>query len=313
MLPALVETEKQASLWKHTMEVLYEDDPENESYWRSRQFWPKFLQDLNYDHAYLLDKFKTIAGDCNFRYFILMQYIDKENFTSNYYSEQTSYKDRLQDIKLTWKRALRTKVKAFITWEYPTIRDEQDHEETHFCMIIADPRSKSAISIDSRGTTFVNSFSLKWRDNFLQLKAIFKDMHWIDAITSDLQGLNVNDSFCQTWSLLLTVRVLQGRVVTADSFSLKMNGYSELINFWRELCCLSEVREALYYEVYCETHGAGDRTYDRYFSTLEALVTGSFSTYYPCADKVSYFQSGYTFIEDFLRALTPEIMNAVLQ
>ena len=68
----------------------------------------------------------------------------------------------------------------------------------------------------------------------------------------------------------------------------------------------------IYYEVYRRTHKEdGALMYNRYFTTLEALVNASHSQYYPHG--VLYKDTGYVFIEDFVLSVDETILHRILQ
>jgi hypothetical protein len=137
---------------------------------------------------------------------------------------------------------------------------------------------------------------------------------------------------------------------TIDSLKTAPIGFTPIISFWKQIITIPEVREALYYEIYRQTHKMnGERLYDRYFSTLEQMVctgrecynvpliciknknnkkrkidnnttqnTQQNSTIQPSQIHIyehdkTYFESGFTFIEDFLDCLNSNILGMVLE
>lgn len=98
--------------------------------------------------------------------------------------------------------------------------------------------------------------------------------------------------------------------LSVDTTTL-MTGFGAILAFWRRLIDVEAFKEAIYYELYRCTHLAdGSHQYNRYFSTLEALVTGSNSVYY--AHGVPYKHTGYTFLEGFIDALTEDTLQRIL-
>lgn len=90
-----------------------------------------------------------------------------------------------------------------------------------------------------------------------------------------------------------------------------MHGFGAIRAFWRQLIAVETFKEAVYYELYRHTHlPDGAHVYNRYFTTLEALVHCSNSAYYPHG--VPYKRTGYTFLEEFLDALDEESLQRIL-
>ena len=109
------------------------------------------------------------------------------------------------------------------------------------------------------------------------------------------------------------VRYLTFSLPVSTMNDYKMDGFKYIIDFWKEMVKINHIREGIYYEIYCRTHDKnGSRTYDRYFSTLEYLVTTSCSNvYYP--HNVSYEKTGFTFIEEFIECLSSEKFSKILK
>lgn len=299
----------------------FQRDFEQEPYWSSNRFWPQFIENSSFDHAYLVDAFKTIVGDCEYRVAILRHFLKIKSVIFNEYSPNFKDSDRIVSVRKCWAKAKEKKLTAFITWEYPPILDEYGNQESHCVVFIADPLAKKVISIDSRGTKFVLTMGKSWENSLQSIKDVFKDCEtWIDAVTSDLQNLNPNDHFCQTWSLILTIVIVNNddyREINSLSTTLThhlpqvMVGFAEIVLFWKNIIQIERFKEALYYEIYRKTHRAdGSKQYNRYFTTLESLVTTSNDIYYPFA--VSYKDTGYEFIEGFLDVLDESTMKKIL-
>jgi hypothetical protein len=101
---------------------------------------------------------------------------------------------------------------------------------------------------------------------------------------------------------------------TDDDDTVPVLGYDGLIAFWTALVLVPQVREALFSEIYFKTHAmAGERFYERYFSTVEALVCRGERSYYAHPDEVSYAEAGHTFLEDFLGALNADALREIVR
>lgn len=231
--------------------------------------------------------------------------------------------------------------------------EESHTAESHYTMLMFDPATKVVLSFDSRGTDWAPSYHPSWLDSYKKLKETFCGYQWVDMIEKDTQIGRVNDNFCQSWSLMCCIQYnrwlreaekeregrdgipasllmsmhtnsnnkenspyLRGHfqlLFTRSKFFDDMN-YSHLIDFWRTVVQLTYVKETLFGEIYFKTHEeCGARYYDRYFSTVEALVTMDSKRYYAHPDECRYIDSGWTFIEDFLQALTVKTLEDIMR
>lgn len=364
---------------------------EQEPYWRGNSFWKAFLADDTFDHAYFVDAFKTICGDCEIRNTILRHFLRLTTMLYNRYKPSDTDQQKLANIAACIKTANYKQRKAYITWEYPSIEDERGYQESHCIIFIYNPIDLEVTVVDSRGPKFAKSYCEQWRQSYVQLRRLFANCTWIDAINDDLQAQNQDDHFCQTWSIILTIAIegdkylptsnnragheLQqsstsnahkrprmdnvpsdhsitttisaltecdydgddlvsvGSVIdltkndtndddscdhpyfyipTPPAFAANlMSGFAAILLFWRHLIGVPQFKQMLYYELYRNTHQAdGTLIYSRYFTTLEAMVTGSNSVYYPHG--VAYKSTGFTFIEDFVDALGVETLQRIL-
>ena len=206
---------------------------------------------------------------------------------------------------------------AFVTFKYPPLFDKCGDCLSHYILLIADPVQKTLMHIDSRGKRYVRSVSDVWARCLDCLISIFKDCKWHTIVKQDLQAKRLNDNFCQTWSLIIGINLakggMQSKLPVSTMNDYKMDGFKYIIDFWKEMVKINHIREGIYYEIYCRTHDKnGSRTYDRYFSTLEYLVTTSCSNvYYP--HNVSYEKTGFTFIEEFIERLSSEKFSKILK
>lgn len=328
----------------------------DEPYWITNRFWKQFISNESFDHAYFVDVFKTIVGDCAFRNKILTHFLDSPNgkpVLSNLYEPGESEEERLQNIRQCIVQANQRYCKAYITWEYPPIVDSDGNEESHCVMYIYDPDKRTVTSIDSRGVAFAQNFCTQWAGSQAKIRNVFKKCTWVDAVLSDMQVKNEDDHFCQTWSLILTIAIETAECSASNKQCLDdstasdttmesmtdlsawrsecdcddqlyfapvdntfdatpiMKGFLSIIQFWRELVSMEDFRQALYYEVYRHTHlPDGEHRYNRYFTTLEALVNRSNEVYYP--HNVHYKDTGYTFIEDFVFDLDEATLRIIL-
>eukprot|EP01038_Epipyxis_sp_PR26KG_P012246 gene12246-16418_t len=231
------------------------------------------------------------------------------------------------DVNKKWKLAQSKRCIAYITWIYPPNANEHHdiitnnieyHEETHYAMIIANPNNLTVEYVDSRGLvegpptrlSHQNKhdkndefFSVEWKSVFKALKKVFVKCRWINLFNYDIQAMSQNDDFCQTWSLLLTVNHMHGNniwnIMTADPLDI-------IISFFKECISITDIKEAVYYEIYRKTHRLnGDVLYHHYFTQLEHLVTKSLREY-ECIHNYKYpYLNGhnYSFIEDFLDSI----------
>jgi hypothetical protein len=329
--------------------LTFERDWEEEPYWFVNRFWKKFIADSSFDHAYFLDIFKVIVGDCSFRKKILRNALNQRGpLIFNSYTSEDSEKVRYGNIAKCVANAKRLQQKAYLTWEYPPITDAKGHMESHCVMYIFDPMENKVISVDSRGTRFARAFSKQWDKAYKLMRNLFSDCQWIDAVSNDMQILNWNDHFCQTWSLILTIAIENSQHAEKDngkrmddsamsdtstesitdpnnflyfgpaaqelSFDVEsiMTGFGSIIQFWKDLVSDDSFKQAIYYEIYRHTHTTdGEHIYDRYFTTLEALVNCSNSVYYP--HNVHYKFTRYTFIEDFVFELNEATLRRILE
>jgi len=327
--------------------LTFERDWEEEPYWCSNRFWKRFIADESFDHAYFTDVFKVIVGDCTFRKKILKRALNLRGYPIfNTYKCGDSDKVRYGNILKCIANAKRTQQKAYLTWEYPPITDEYGHDESHCVMYIYNPMENKVISVDSRGVRFASGYNAEWKKAETMIRNLFSDCYWVDAVANDMQILNGNDHFCQTWSLILTIAIetqenAESERSDLDDSSLSdttaesmtevtsylyfeqpknhpsfdvegiMTGFSSIIKFWRDLVQHDDIKQAIYYELYRRTHTIdGAHKYDRYFTTLEALVNCSNSVYYP--HNVHYKYTGYTFIEDFTYELDEAKLRKIL-
>ena len=194
--------------------------------------------------------------------------------------------------------------------------------------------------IDSRGLHYARRMHPAWSRCQEVLEGIFQGCKWVNLVREDLQAKRSDDHFCQTWSLLIGIlfmqqqqqlqreQVLRGnngsnneRKATIDNaipaaptipwLHFRRDGFSHILWFLRQILLVEEIADSIYYEIYRSTHSCdGSRRYDRYFSTLEMLVTGSRDEYYPHG--LTYNQTGYTFIEEFIHCLDSEILENIL-
>jgi hypothetical protein len=339
----------------------FSSDIEQDPYWPSNSFWKTFLSNEAFDHAYFVDVFKTVCGDCQLRNSILRHFLGGHRTIYNRYQPGDDEERRLTTIRQCIKLANCKQRSAYVTWEYPSITDERGYQESHCIMLIYDPVELEITAVDSRGPQFARNYCVTWGQSYSKLRKLFSHCTWIDVVPEDLQLRNIEDHFCQTWSLLLTIEIERSRnrlhlpagdattcsadesdsesrlsdtetthetctvdddaiSVGSDYFEVPeppidaapiMRGYTAIIAFWRQIVAAAAFREAIYYELYRYTHlPDGKQLYNRYFTTLEALVTRSNTEYYPHG--VEYTHTGYTFIEDFLDALTEETLQRIL-
>ena len=321
----------------------YERNWEEDPYWHSNKFWKKFLSNSIFDHAYFVDIFKVFIGDCEFRNNVLQHFLGGKKLLYNIYAPDETENQRFKAITTCIKTANRKKQKAYLTWEYPPIIDDEDEQESHIVMYIYDPVKLEVVSVDSRGKRFARNYCTIWTKSFMRMKELFKKCIWIDAVEEDLQISNKNDHFCQTWSLLLVISIETLRSEKSitnktntdeynsettsetlsekdDLYSLPLQfnpqsltaGYTEIIQFWRQIVRIPKFREHIYYETYRQTHSITGKTrYNRYFSTLEALVNCSNTVYYP--SQVQYKDTGYTFIEEFVDIIDETTLEMILE
>ena len=111
-----------------------------------------------------------------------------------------------------------------------------------------------------------------------------------------------------TLSSILTQKIIKE---LKDNIKRIMNGYHEIIKFWKEINHNSKFKQYIYYEIYRQTHSYnGKRIYNRYFTTLESLVNYNNYIYYPY--HISYDDTSYTFIEDFLDSINDVMLYKIL-
>ena len=111
-----------------------------------------------------------------------------------------------------------------------------------------------------------------------------------------------------TLSSILTQKII---IELKDNIKRIMNGYHEIIKFWKEINHNSKFKQYIYYEIYRQTHNYnGKRIYNRYFTTLESLVNYNNYIYYPYS--ISYDDTSYTFIEDFLDSINDDMLYKIL-
>lgn len=339
------------------LQYSYKRNYEKEPYWSTNNFWPEFTTGDQFDHAYLVDIFKTVLGEWEIRKAILEHTLCLESIICNKYESDSNQQVILNNITETWKKCKRLKKSAYITWFYPPQVDVNGHLSSHYSMLICNPICRTIVSIDSRGTTYAVREHPEWSDSLLRLKSLFKNCTWIDYIEQDIQSLSTEDHFCQTWSLIFAIEYSKqithksthelsaidetnisdqftdvetvsntSRIVidlTGDSDTppvatnsastskhdtntnnkisahmrlhqlLYLNhntgigsiGFTPIIAFWKQILRISCVREAIYYEIYRQTHSVnGARHYERYFSTLEQLVCSGSEVYYRSID-----------------------------
>jgi len=328
--------------------LTFERDWVEEPYWFVNRFWRKFIADRSFDHAYFIEVFKVIVGDCAFRKKILKKALNLRGYPIlNTYKSGDSDRVRYSNILKCIATAKRQQQKAYLTWEYPPIRDAHGNQESHCVMYIYNPMENKVISVDSRGIRFASGFNAEWKKAETMIRNLFTDCYWIDAVANDMQILNQNDHFCQTWSLILTIAIENASYAESDrnlddstmsdttnttnetdttasylyfephkhelSFDVEniMTGFSSIIKFWRDMVADDDIKQAIYYETYRYTHThEGHHKYDRYFSTLEALVNCSNSVHYP--HHVHYKYTKYTFIEDFVYELDEKTLKEIL-
>ena len=200
---------------------------------------------------------------------------------------------------------------AFVTFKYPPVMiDESGDCVSHYILLIADPNLKTVKHIDSRGTKYARSMNKAWSRCLDFLIEIFEGCKWKTIVQQDIQSKSLNDNFCQTWSLIIGINIsMQDQRMIQYN---KSNGFEHIIHFWKQLIRIVEIREGIYYELYRKTHNAnGMRLYDRYFSTLEYLVTTFSDVYYP--HNVPYDKTGFTFIEEFVYCLNSENVANILK
>ena len=328
-----------------------------EPYWKSNEFWPTFLADSNFDHAYLVEVFKTVCGDCEMRNKILRRFLDqKGGFIFNRYKPTETSKEKCNAIKQCIKIANCKQRRAYITWEYPGIQDRMGYEESHCVVYIYDPTELFVVSVDSRGTSYARDYCDEWKQSYYSVMSMFSHCKVINAVVDDLQKRNGDDHFCQTWSIILTLEIerlllkeenaetMSGQNMNCDSdndmsmcessttfessvdcFANRvhsmlaeqldahsiMRGFGSILQFWRQLISVEEFKQAIYSELYYQTHlDNGEHRYSRYFTALEAQVNCSNTQYYP--HNVEYKYTGYTFLEGFLDALSVEDLHRIL-
>jgi hypothetical protein len=189
----------------------YQRDFDADPYWDSRRFWARFLQNSSFDHAYFVDIFKVIAGDCEYRNAIVTHFVGKcvkIGVVCNSYVSNQSVNQCFQAFEQCLTLAKHERKLTFLTFEYPCIYDQFGNAESHCVVLIADPSTKKEVYVDSYGSTFAHTYSESWRCSYNNLRVQFKDYVWSDALEDNIQAINGNDHFCQTWSLILGIEVL---------------------------------------------------------------------------------------------------------
>jgi len=131
-----------------------------------------------------------------------------------------------------------------------------------------------------------------------------------DIYTSTTNNIN-NTIITTTSTTLLSTTKLTKYINLKENIILKMNGYHEIIKFWKDISHISTFKQYIYYEIYRQTHNHnGKRMYNRYFTTLESLVHYNNNIYYPY--QISYDDTAYTFIEDFLDSISNDNLCKIL-
>jgi hypothetical protein len=203
---------------------------------------------------------------------------------------------------------------AFVTFKYPPVMiDDSGDCVSHYILLIADPVLKTVKYIDSRGKKYARRMNNMWSRCLDKLIDIFEGCKWQTIVQQDIQSNRLNDNFCQTWSLIIGINLSRnGKLSYHTMMQYKSNGFEYIFHFWKQIIRIPEIREGIYYEIYRRTHNAnGTRNYDRYFSTLEYLVTTVSDVYYP--HNVSYDKTGFTFIEEFVDCLNSENFGNILK
>jgi hypothetical protein len=191
--------------------LCYQRDFDADPYWDSRRFWARFLQNTSFDHAYFVDILKVIAGDCEYRNAIVNHFVGKcvkIGVVCNSYVSNLSVNQCFQAFEQCLTLAKHERKLTFLTFEYPCIYDQFENAESHCVVLIADPSTKTVVYVDSYGSTFAHTYADSWRCSYNNLRVQFKDYVWSDALEDNIQAINGNDHFCQTWSLILGIEVL---------------------------------------------------------------------------------------------------------
>ena len=112
---------------------------------------------------------------------------------------------------------------AFITYIYQNTINPPDYTAVaHYVMIVFNPKAMIAYYIDPKGRHLEEESSQllhpnSWKQQYHNLYTLFEKCQWINLIASDLQSLSHrNDTFCQTWSLMITLYVACDRVEIDD-------------------------------------------------------------------------------------------------
>lgn len=294
------------------------------SYWQAGGLWGNFLTNINYDHAHFIEVFRVSFSDYNCRKSIITKLCFKKSAAStllfnNHPEYFHSTEEIFEDIENTWFTAVQTSKKAIIIFQYPAIRDTTSKESslvTHDILIVADPIAKSILYIDSRGVDYACNAFRTWKRCYYKLLKIFAGCDWIHYNYFDIQGLFPYDNFCQTWSLILLREAIDTTTKTKFEEDEQLHSsdfdFDCVVAFWKDIYySLPDIRERVYDEIYTKTHCAqAERVYNQYFTTLEALVTGSNSISYP--KNLKYALTDHTFVVDFLTILDGQLLHKIL-
>lgn len=284
-------------------------------YWNHHAFWPIFLADDHFDHWHFIDVFKTIIADIRYRKVILQHFLPHQSISVAHCDHCVTVNDHIGQFKHTIRRVIQRGRHAYLSWRYPPIFENGDRV-THYTMILIDPDLEQVLSFDSRGLDYASQYHSSWNYCLQSIKQYTTSMgyRWMDMNFFDIQSLSEYDQFCQTWSILLVLEyICQNHQREEHNFWLDGRyGFATIIRLWKYLITeLPEIREACFYQIYRQTHtNEGDRIYNRYFSTLEALVHGDNLVYY--AHEVGYDCAGYTFLEDFWDLVDEELFHQML-
>lgn len=253
----------------------------DEPYFESNQFWPRFLNNINFDHYFLIELIKAVLSDALYRQMIIKQLIHAPFSFLYGESNVATLEEQLSTMRRKWRAASENNRHALLTWKYPAVIDSEGLANSHYTILLVDPMSKAVLSIDSRGVDYAENFHPLWSRARSKLKAIFSGCHWTEYNYYDEQGERQHDHFCQSWSLIFLEEYMNSLVSEhcppslSDQMTIEpLCDYSRLVDFWRRCLSIKAVRRALYDTLYNQTHCllTHKRKYHRYFSTLEALV-----------------------------------------
>jgi len=278
-------------------------------YWKEENFWISFIEE-ELDHYWMLSVFQTIFGEEECRTKLLSHLIFKRNYFGLEIPAIHGNCYCLNEIKSLVKKAKKEQTIAFITYIYKrtsNFKNAEDELLVHYVMIVFNPKSKTSYYIDPRGLVENSLFHTNiWKEEYRNICALFKNYHWINVITTDLQTLSPSDTFCRTWSLMVTYYLVCDRVNIHNATQFfSQNPLKHICSFLKECIYNSnEFKEAVYFEVYAKTHqndiNPFPKIYHPYFTKLEEKAS-TFGFYFYDRDKKNLLVGKmYDFVEEFV-------------